>query len=104
MSSRRSDLFEPTDERFKRGERERGRFGDNETIRGNDSVRSNLVDLKAYFVRSTEKGIGIARSDRAGPTIWLPKSQIEIEPREPKGGALIEVTLPSWLAREKGLI
>lgn len=37
--------------------------------------------------------------------VWLPKSQIEYEIRERNGGAaLVEVTLPEWLALDKGLI
>lgn len=36
--------------------------------------------------------------DRA---VWLPKSQIEFT-LKPKG--IVEVTLPEWLALEKGLI
>ena len=98
------DRFTDTFDRF--APPERGRFGDNEQapIRGNDSVRSNLVDLKVYFIRSTDKAIGIARSDRAGAVIWLPRSQIEVEPREPKAGALCEVTLPEWMAKQKGLV
>lgn len=38
--------------------------------------------------------------------VWLPKSQIKIEDKDGfvLGGKLIEVTLPEWLARDKGLI
>lgn len=32
---------------------------------------------------------------------WLPKSQVEFIHKD---GGLIEVTLPEWLAKEKGLI
>jgi hypothetical protein len=34
--------------------------------------------------------------------VWLPRSQIEIEPMKKAG--IVEVTLPEWLAQEKGLI
>jgi hypothetical protein len=38
--------------------------------------------------------------------VWLPKSQIKIEEKDGfvLGGKLVEVTLPEWLASEKGLI
>lgn len=36
------------------------------------------------------------------PDVWLPKTQIEIE--KSGAGGLYEVTLPEWLAMEKGLI
>ena len=35
--------------------------------------------------------------------VWLPRSQIQIEPHE-DGGRLSVVTMPEWLALEKGLI
>lgn len=107
MSTRRDDCFTDTFDRFEKGKRERGRFGDNESAppaRGRVSGASDLVDIKVYFVRSTEKAIGIARSDHAGGIIWLPKSQCQVEPREPKPNSLCEVTLPQWLAKEKGLL
>lgn len=83
---------------------ERGRFGDNESssIRGNDSVRSDLVDLT--LILRSDKPLAIAVSDPASSKsawIWLPKSKIEFVP---KGKGRVEVTLPSWLAKEKGLI
>lgn len=82
---------------------ERGRFGDNE-IRGNDSVRSSLVDVTVTFVTATEKAIGVvAEGTKVGPTIYLAKSLIEYEPREPRNGQTIEVTMPRWLAKREGL-
>lgn len=33
--------------------------------------------------------------------VWLPKSQIEVEELK---GSVCEVTLPEWLANDKGLI
>lgn len=90
--------------------RERGRFGDNESsdaIRGNDSVRSNLVDLKLIYVCHSRSGkaIGVIRERNvvAAP-IYLPISQIEFEPRSPMNGQVIQVAMPEWLAKDKGLI
>jgi hypothetical protein len=80
----------------------RGRFGDDE-VRGNDSVRSDLVDLTLQL--RCERPSSIAVSDpakpRAAPWTWLPRSQIEIEK---KSASVVVVTVPKWLAREKGLI
>lgn len=89
------DIFETKD---------RGRFGDNEStsIRGNDSVRSDLVDLTLNL--RDETPLAIAVTDPASAKskwIWLPKSKIEYEA---KGRGKVEVTLPGWLAKEKGLI
>jgi hypothetical protein len=87
------DMFTPPD---------RGRFGENESIRGNDSVHSDLVDLILHL--QAERPLSIAVTDPAKPGSkweWLPKSKIEFE-RKSQG--LVEVTLPNWLAKEKGLI
>jgi hypothetical protein len=106
MTRRRDDRFTDTFERFEEGKRERGRFGDNDSadVRGNDSVRSNLVDVTVFFIRETRAAIGIAHKARVSPVIYLPKSQIEWEPRAAMSGQAIKVTLPKWLAQEKGLI
>lgn len=83
---------------------DRGRFGDNETssIRGNDSVRSDLVDLNLNF--KMEKPLAIAVTDPAkaqAKWIWLSKSAIEFERI---GASTVLVTLPGRLAKEKGLV
>lgn len=81
---------------------ERGRFGDNESVRGNDSVRSDLVDLT--LILRQDKPLAIAVSDPAKPQskwIWLPKSKIEYESI---GQGNVSVTLPGWMAKEKGLV
>src|SRR5690242_17143524 len=94
---------------------ERGLFGENElSDRRGSGCRvtgaSNLVDLTLIF--RDEKPASIAVTDPASgkrvdstkptdPWIWLPKSQIEFE--HGAGGA-VTVTMPRWLAREKGLI
>lgn len=65
--------------------------------------RSDLVDVEVFIHARTEKAIraspvGSTGSDRS---VWLPLSQIEFEQR---GQFLAVVTLPSWLAEEKGLV
>lgn len=66
------------------------------------SGRSDLVDI-AGFLRGpgTEKAVLF---DDGVTQVWLPRSQIEIEypPDAPSGMAT--VTMPEWLAHEKGLI
>ncbi len=84
--------------------RDRGRFGDNEladSIRGNDSVRSNLVDVNLLLRAQTPKAICVAKTPD-GTETWLPKSQVEFV--QHGGRDEIEVTLPKWLAKDKGLI
>lgn len=82
-------------------DKDRGRFDDNESVRGNDSVRSDLVDL-TLTLRNDRKPLAIAVSKPdSREWVWLPKSRIEYRT---VGGANVEVTLPARLAREKGLI
>lgn len=83
---------------------DRGRFGDNESgsIRGNDSVRSDLVDVTVILRDDRPLAIAVTQMQGAGAKwIWLPKSKIEYVA---KGNGVIEVTMPTWLAKEKGLI
>lgn len=95
--------------------KDRGRFGENECgnddpIRGNDSVRSNLCDLDLILHNDNPNKQAIAVSLRGDTPfaqwVWLPRSIIEYE----KTGigvnksALVRVTLPEPLANQKGLI
>jgi hypothetical protein len=94
------DMFTP---------RERGRFGDNESA--DKRVRpqrvngaSDLVDLTVWIMMDDPNKKAIAIADPAKPTktwIWLPRSQVEYVKAEP---GLIVLTLPQWLAKDKGLI
>lgn len=60
--------------------------------------KRELFDVACRFLRSTDKAICVTEDD--GKTeIWLPISQIEYELKQ--SGAC-EVTMPVWLAREKG--
>lgn len=63
------------------------------------SGRSDLVDIAAEIRAETKAAVLIFDGTRKA---WLPKSQIEIEASG--GSALVVVTLPEWLAREKGLL
>lgn len=96
---------------------DRGRFGDNEhaPIRGNDSVRSDLTDIDVPVHFKSAKALLVSLDGKQANVKWLPLSQIEfvwkgrIMVGERKDGQLADlevatVTLPRWLARDKGLI
>jgi hypothetical protein len=90
----------------------RGRFGDDE-IRGNDSVRSDLVDLDLVLHHRTDKGLLVSRDGLEASAVWLPRSACEVVPNGFAVGTLrngqrarlpqISVTLPDHLAVAKGL-
>ena len=50
-----------------------------------------------------KKAIAVCDPAKPGkaPWVWLPRSQIEYVQVEP---GLVEVTLPEWLAKDKGLL
>lgn len=80
---------------------DRGRFGDQE-IRGNDSVRSDLIDLMLVLRLEKPKSIAVTLVEGDDVKwIWLPKVLIEFEIKGPR---LVNVTLSGRLAKEKGLI
>ena len=64
-------------------------------------MKSNLIDLTLNFHGESANAIRV--SDNDGPSIWLPKSQIEFLVGDP-GPGCVTVTMPGWLAMEKGLI
>jgi hypothetical protein len=68
-------------------------------------MRSDLIDIACEILIEKPKAIGIAdgTDDEEGKQrlFWLPLSQIEIERGH---GRSATVTMPEWLAQEKGLI
>lgn len=64
-------------------------------------MKSDLIDIDVECTARTEKAVLVHTGDKS-KAAWLPLSQCEIES---SGVAGIEtVTLPEWLALEKGLI
>jgi hypothetical protein len=63
--------------------------------------KSGLVDIEVEIRAETEKAVQVFDGQ---DTVWLPKSQVEIERPRPGHTAPTIVTLPEWLAQDKGLI
>jgi hypothetical protein len=100
---------------------DRGRFGDNESVRGNDSVRSDLIDLTvALHYETPAHGVNpgavlVSDDGTESRAVWIPKSRCEFQKlssfitgRRKNGSSVglpaITLTLSSWLAKEKGLV
>ncbi len=64
-------------------------------------MKSNIVDIDVEVTARTAKAV-LVHTGIKEKAIWLPLSQIEIE--ETGIGEIFTVTLPEWLALEKGLI
>lgn len=63
-------------------------------------TRSNIIDLAVIIVHRTDKAVRVKDAEDSEP-VWLPLSQVEVEGEV---GQIGEITLPDWLAQEKGLI
>ncbi len=63
------------------------------------SGRSDLVEVNGEYRHDTPKAwlIDFGLDD----PVWVPKSQVELEE---EGDGTVTVTMPEWLALEKGLI
>jgi hypothetical protein len=98
MTSRERDTFDAF------APRERGRFGDKERQRSGPRVTgaADLLDLTLRRGKDNPLSITVADPDKpGGKWISLPKSQIEYVD---KGHGIVVVTLPEWLAIDRGLI
>jgi hypothetical protein len=63
--------------------------------------RSSLVDIAAIVIERRPTSIWINAGDTKA---WLPLSQVEVDPEDASAGHAVQVVLPEWLAKEKGLI
>lgn len=64
-------------------------------------MTTRLTDITVQLHQTTERAILVSDDGDVEKAVWLPKSQIEYET---KSGDIIEVTLPEWLATERGLV
>ena len=66
-------------------------------------MKSDIIDISLILVNQTEKAILVNETeDNSGRSVWLPKSKVEFEDVTP--GTVTTVTIPEWLALDKGLI
>ena len=63
--------------------------------------KSDLVDIAGILLDVREKAIFLNAGDRQ---VWLPLFQIEIDPPGAGTDDTVEVAMPEWLVKEKGLI
>lgn len=69
--------------------------------------RSDKIEVNVVVVHETDRAYLVSDSDTDGSIEhWLPKSQTEIEwtKNRTKRGRIATVTIPGWLAEEKGLV
>lgn len=66
----------------------------------NNAYRSDLIDLELTIIAMTPLAVAV-KNDRA-VTVWLPRSQIEID-GDPIPGQPTTITMPEWLAEDREL-
>lgn len=64
-------------------------------------TKSGLIDVSVQVHHITERAILVSDDGDRDKAIWLPLSQIEVEDQEK---SIAMITLPEWLALDKGLI
>lgn len=66
-------------------------------------MTSRLVDIALHFHAERPLAILVSDDGDRDSAVWLPKSQIKYEKLR-REGEIIAVSLPEWLAIEKGLV
>ncbi len=66
-------------------------------------MRSDLHDITMQLHHKTDKAVLVSDDGERDNAVWLPMKHIEIEPSA-EGRAFVKVTMPEWLAIEKGLL
>ena len=80
----------------------RARFGDSDSLHKEEARKSDLIDLDLPYCGTRALSLVVHKpGDPAKKWIFLALSQIEFEM---KSKFEVHVTLPEWLAKEKGLI
>jgi len=64
-------------------------------------VKSDIIDIDGAIEARTDKAV-LFHTGNKEEAAWLPLSQIEVE--ETGIAGIVTVTLPEWLAADKGLI
>lgn len=64
-------------------------------------MKSDVIDIEVQLHARTDRAILASDDGDKSKAVWLPLSQVEVEM---KPGGTATVTLPEWLALDKGLI
>ena len=60
-----------------------------------------MIDVTVTFKHITDRAVLVNDGDK---DVWLPLSQIDYSFLDPEPGDTLELLVPEWLAKEKGLI
>lgn len=65
------------------------------------AFKSDLVDVTCHVHQTTERAVLVTDDGDIEKAVWLPLSQVEVEMKRPP---IAEITMPEWLAKQRGLI
>lgn len=60
-----------------------------------------VIDITVQVHAKTDRAILVSDDGEKSNAVWLPLSQVEVEMKQ---AGTAEITLPEWLALDKGLI
>jgi hypothetical protein len=64
-------------------------------------MASELVDIELQLHHETDKAILVSDDGDRERAVWLAKALVEIEPKK---RGIVVVTMPDWMARDKGFV
>ena len=62
----------------------------------------NIIEIAVQLHAESERAVRVSDDGESNNAVWIPKSQIEAQ--QDLGNGVIELSLPEWLALDKGLI
>ena len=65
-------------------------------------MADDLEDYDLLLLHETERAILVGKSDEDDEGVWLAKSQIDWTRKGSASSRLIKVSMPAWLAEQKG--
>lgn len=66
-----------------------------------ESRKSDLIDATMQLHHATDKAVLVSDDGDRDNAVWVPLSQCKIETGK---RGIVTITLPEWLAIEKGLV
>lgn len=67
------------------------------------SYKSDLIDLEMVQHHVTERAILVSLDGDRKKAVWLPLAHADVVTKN-AARAIVDVTIPEWLAKERGLV
>lgn len=64
-------------------------------------MKSDLIDIDMQIHHRTDRAVLASANGDREAAVWLPIAHIEVAPKE---RGISTITVPAWLAYEKGLV